>query len=47
MTNPFRQRSATDLRPPAKLVAFLLLLGWSVVVLFPIYWLVVTSFKTP
>ena len=47
MTNPFRQRSATDLRPPAKFVAFLMLLGWSVVVLFPIYWLVVTSFKTP
>ncbi len=46
MTNPFRQREPTDLRPPAKLGAFLLLCGWSVVVIFPIYWLVVTSFKT-
>ena len=24
-----------------------MLLGWTVVVLFPIYWLIVTSFKTP
>jgi multiple sugar transport system permease protein len=28
-------------------IAFVLLLTWAVVVLFPIYWLVVTSFKTP
>jgi multiple sugar transport system permease protein len=47
MTNPFRRRSATDLTPRAKFVAFLLLLGWAIVVLFPIYWLIVTSFKTP
>ena len=47
MTNPFRRRSATDLSPPAKFVAFLLLLAWALVVLFPIYWLIVTSFKTP
>ena len=47
MTNPFRRRSATDLSSPAKLGAFVLLLGWAVVVLFPIYWLFVTSFKTP
>jgi len=47
MTNPFRRRSAADLRPPAKLGAFLLLLAWAFVVLFPIYWLFVTSFKTP
>ena len=47
MSNPFRRRSATDLSVPAKFVAFLLLLGWAVVVLLPIYWLVVTSFKTP
>jgi multiple sugar transport system permease protein len=36
----------TDLTPPAKLGAFLLLLAWAFVVLFPIYWLFVTSFKT-
>src|SRR4051812_36069487 len=47
MTNPFRRRSATDLSAPAKVAAFGLLVGWSVVVLFPIYWLVVTSFKRP
>ncbi len=47
MTNPFRRRSAADLSPRAKFVAWLLLLGWSLVVLFPIYWLFVTSFKTP
>ncbi len=46
MTNPFRKRSTSDLSPPAKVAAFVLLLGWTAVVLFPIYWLVVTSFKT-
>jgi multiple sugar transport system permease protein len=47
MRSPFRRRSVTDLSPPAKLGAFILLLGWAFVVLFPIYWLFVTSFKTP
>jgi multiple sugar transport system permease protein len=47
VTNPFRRRSAADLSPPAKVGAFVLLVAWSLVVLFPIYWLVVTSFKTP
>ncbi|HEY6570132.1 MAG TPA: carbohydrate ABC transporter permease [Candidatus Limnocylindrales bacterium] len=47
MQNPFRRRSTTDLSPPAKFVAWLMLLGWTFVVLFPIYWLFVTSFKTP
>src|SRR5882762_3683054 len=47
MRNPFRRRSVTDLSPPAKLGAFVVLLVWAFVVLFPIYWLFVTSFKTP
>ncbi len=47
MSNPFRRRSAADLSPPAKVGAFVLLLAWAFVVLFPIYWLFVTSFKTP
>jgi multiple sugar transport system permease protein len=47
MRNPFARRSVTDLSPPAKLAAFAVLLFWAFVVLFPIYWLVVTSFKTP
>jgi len=45
--NPFARRSVTDLSPPAKLGAFVVLLAWAFVVLFPIYWLLVTSFKTP
>ncbi len=47
MTNPFRRRSTSDLSPLAKFGAWLLLVGWTLVVLFPIYWLIVTSFKTP
>ena len=47
MRNPFGRRSATDLSPPAKLGAFIVLLVWAFIVLFPIYWLIVTSFKTP
>ena len=47
MRNPFARRSLTDLSPPAKFGAFVVLLAWAVVVLFPIYWLFVTSFKTP
>jgi aromatic-L-amino-acid decarboxylase len=45
VNNPFRRRSPLDLSAPAKFASWLLLLGWSFVVLFPIYWLVVTSFK--
>src|SRR6185369_248933 len=47
MRNPFARRSVTDMSPPAKLGAFLILVFWAFVVLFPIYWLFVTSFKTP
>jgi multiple sugar transport system permease protein len=47
MRNPFARRSVTDISPPAKVGAFALLLFWALIVLFPIYWLFVTSFKTP
>ena len=47
MRNPFARRSVSDLSPPAKAGAFVLLLLWAFIVLFPIYWLFVTSFKTP
>jgi multiple sugar transport system permease protein len=47
MTNPFRRQSLNDLSPAAKCAAFALLLLWAFIVLFPIYWLFVTSFKTP
>ena len=45
--NPLRRRNALDLPPAGKLGAYLALLAWSFVVLFPLYWLVVTSLKLP
>jgi multiple sugar transport system permease protein len=45
--NPVRRTSPLDLPPIAKLVAYVLLFGWALVVLFPLYWIVITSFKTP
>jgi multiple sugar transport system permease protein len=45
--NPLRRRSVKDLPPAGKLAAYLVLCGWAVVVLFPLYWLVITSFKLP
>ncbi len=47
MLNPFRRRSVKDLPPPGKLAAYLVLGSWALVVLFPLYWLAITSFKTP
>ena len=47
MKNSFRKLAPTDLPTPAKIFAFVLLVLWTIVVLFPIYWLFVTSFKTP
>jgi multiple sugar transport system permease protein len=47
MRNPLRRRSPADLPPSVKLVAYVLLIGWTLVVLFPLYWIVVTSFKLP
>jgi multiple sugar transport system permease protein len=43
--NPFRRRNALDMPAKAKFVSWVLLLLWSVVVLFPLYWLLVTSVK--
>ncbi len=45
--NPFGRRSAMDMHPAARFGAFLLMLVWAFIVLFPIYWLAVTSLKTP
>ena len=47
MLNPLRRRSVKELSPPGKLAAYLVLGGWALVVLFPLYWLAITSFKTP
>ena len=43
----FRRRGPTDLSTGMKIVCFLLLCLWAFVVLFPLWWLFVTSFKTP
>jgi multiple sugar transport system permease protein len=45
--SPLRRRSPVDIGPGKKLAAYVLLLGWTFVVLFPLYWIVVTSFKLP
>src|SRR6266700_3112804 len=44
-----RSRSFSIYRPsPVGMVgSYLILCGWALVVLFPLYWLAVTSFKTP
>lgn len=47
MQNPLRSRDPLDLSPRAKLGTYVVLIAWTVVVLFPLYWLVVTSFKQP
>jgi multiple sugar transport system permease protein len=47
MLHPLRRRSVRDLPPPARLAAYLVLGCWALVVLFPLYWLAITSFKTP
>jgi multiple sugar transport system permease protein len=44
---PRRRRSVKDLPPLGKLAAYLILGFWAVVVLFPLYWLAITSFKLP
>jgi multiple sugar transport system permease protein len=41
------RRSATDVSPGAKVVAYVILCFWALIVLFPLYWLVITSFKQP
>jgi multiple sugar transport system permease protein len=47
MLNPLRRGSVRDLPPLGKLAAYLILWCWALVVLFPLYWLAITSFKTP
>jgi multiple sugar transport system permease protein len=47
VVRPRRSRSVRDLPPLGRLVAYLVLGGWAVVVLFPLYWLAITSFKLP
>lgn len=42
-----RKRSALDLSPRAKVLGYITLIIWTTIVIFPLYWLLVTSFKTP
>ena len=44
---PLGRRSVRDLSPLGKLLAYAILLAWALAVLFPLYWLVITSFKLP
>ncbi len=41
----FEAPSVGKMSPAAKLIAYTLLLTWTLIVLFPIYWVVITSFK--
>jgi multiple sugar transport system permease protein len=47
VNRPLRRSTPLDLAPWQKVLAYLPLIGWTLVVLFPLYWLVVTSFKLP
>ncbi|HMA34066.1 MAG TPA: carbohydrate ABC transporter permease [Chloroflexia bacterium] len=47
MSKPIRSRGLRELSPARLVLSYLLLGGWAFVVLFPLYWLVVTSLKTP
>ena len=46
-TTARRPRGLDELSPPGKAIAYLLLGFWTFVVLFPLYWLAITSFKLP
>lgn len=45
MERLFEPPAVGKMSPAASLLAHCLLVGWSVVVLFPIYWVIITSFK--
>jgi multiple sugar transport system permease protein len=45
--NLFRRKSLMSLSPAGMLLSYLMLGLWTFVVLFPLYWLLVTSFKLP
>ena len=47
MNSFFKRKSIYVPSPVGRLFSYVVLTFWSFVVLFPIYWLVVTSFKTP
>lgn len=47
MSNFFRRPSLFQLSPFQRLTSYLLLGFWAFVVIFPLYWLIITSFKEP
>src|SRR2546426_12135927 len=47
MRTLFRRRSALDLGPVSKAISYELLFAWAFVVIFPLYWLAITSLKQP
>ena len=47
MQRLFEAPAAGKMSPASKVVAYTLLIVWSTIVLFPIYWVVITSFKDP
>jgi multiple sugar transport system permease protein len=47
LTRLFRRRSLFRPSPAQMILSYGLLIGWALVVLFPLYWLVITSVKLP
>ena len=45
--NLFKRKSLHSPSTAGLIISYVLLIGWALVVLFPIYWLLVTSFKLP
>lgn len=43
----FEPRKIGQMAPATKIILYAVLLGWSLFVIFPVYWLLITSFKTP
>ena len=43
----FKSRNLQELSIFSKIISYIILLFWSFIVLFPLYWLVITSFKLP
>jgi len=47
MQRLFEAPAVGKMSPAAKFIAYFLLIFWTVIVLFPIYWVLITSFKDP
>lgn len=46
-TSLFEPRRHGEMAPASRIIVYALLLAWTTVVLFPLYWVVITSFKLP